>query len=81
MSKSKAIKVYYSGEEVGNYYADITVNELVIIELKAAKSLNMEHEYQLINYLKATEIQVGLLLNFGKKPEISRKIFSNNYLK
>lgn len=75
----KPIKVYYSGEEVGNYYADIVVDDLVIIELKAAKSIVKEHEYQLINYLKATDIQVGLLLNFGKKPEISRKIFSNNH--
>jgi hypothetical protein len=51
------------------------------LELKAAESLIEEHELQLINYLKATEIEVGLLLNFGKKPEIRRKIFSNSNLR
>jgi GxxExxY protein len=50
----------------------------VIVELKAAEALCEEHEYQLINYLKATEIEVGLLLNFGKKSEIRRKVFSND---
>lgn len=57
--------------------ADLLVNNLVIIELKAAETLMEEHENQLINYLKATDIEVGLLLNFGKKPQISRKIFTN----
>ncbi len=73
----KNIKVQYFGREVGDYYADIIVNDLVIIELKAAESLCEEHEAQLINYLKATDKEVGLLLNFGKKPEFKRKIFMN----
>ena len=73
----KQIKVYYQETEVGIYYADIIVNNSVILELKAAEGLVEEHEFQLINYLKATEIEIGLLLNFGKKPEIKRKIFSN----
>ena len=73
----KQIKVFYQETKVGEYYADIIVNECVIIELKAAERLVEEHEFQLINYLKATEIEIGLLLNFGKKPEIKRKIFSN----
>ncbi|HAN79101.1 MAG TPA: GxxExxY protein [Bacteroidales bacterium] len=77
-SSQKPIKVYYEGIEVGNYFADIIVNDLVILELKAAETLVQENEYQLINYLKATEIEVGLLLNFGKKPEISRKLFTND---
>jgi len=71
------IKVYYDNQEVGFYIADIIVNGCVIIEVKASETLCEEHEFQLINYLKATEIEVGLLLNFGKKPEIKRKVFSN----
>lgn len=78
VQKQRPIKVYYDDVLVGEYFADLIVNNKVIIELKAAESLCEEHEYQLINYLKATEIEVGLLLNFGKKPEIRRKIFSNN---
>jgi len=72
------IKVYYEDFQVGEYYADIIVENLVIIENKASEILVEEHEYQLINYLKATELEVGLLLNFGKKPEFKRKIFTNN---
>lgn len=63
---------------VGEYYADLIINELVVVELKAHECLLQEHENQLINYLKATEIEVGLLLNFGKKPEVRRKIFDND---
>lgn len=76
----KQIKVYYQNNVVGEYFADIIVNNSVIIELKAAEGIVEEHEFQLINYLKATEIEVGLLLNFGKKPEIRRKIFTNDRL-
>ena len=78
VEQQKNIKVYYDGNNVGDYYADLIVNNLVIIELKAAESLCEEHEAQLINYLRATDIEVGLLLNFGKRPEFRRKIFSNN---
>ncbi len=78
VSKQKNIKVYYDTEEVGNYYADLLVDDLVIVELKASKSLCEDHEFQLINYLKATQIEVGLLLNFGKKAEFKRKIFTND---
>jgi GxxExxY protein len=77
VEKQKQIKVQYEGKEVGEYYADLIVANCVIVELKAAESLCEEHEFQLINYLKATEIEVGLLLNFGKKPELKRKVFSN----
>ncbi len=76
--QQKKIKVYYEGEEVGDYESDLTVNDLVIVETKAKESLREEHEAQLINYLKATKIEVGLLMNFGKKPEFRRKIFSND---
>jgi GxxExxY protein len=77
VEKQKPINVFYDGKLVGEYFADLIVNNSVIIELKAAESIVEEHELQLINYLKATEIEVGLLLNFGKKPEIRRKIFTN----
>jgi GxxExxY protein len=78
VEKQKSIAVYYKEHLVGEYFADLIVENKVILELKAAETLCEEHEYQLINYLKATEIEVGLLLNFGKKPQISRKIFTNN---
>jgi GxxExxY protein len=71
------ITVYYDGEDVGSYFADILVENSVIIELKAGEGLVEEHEAQLVNYLKATEIEVGLLLNFGVKPAVKRKIFTN----
>lgn len=70
------IDVYYDDSIVGKYFADIIVNDCVVIEIKAMESLCDEHEYQLINYLKATNIEIGLLLNFGKKPELKRKIFT-----
>ena len=78
VEKQRRIKVYYEEQKVGDYFADLIVEEKVIIELKATEALCEDHEFQLINYLKATEIEVGLLLNFGKSPEIKRKIFSNN---
>ena len=74
----KAIDVYYQSQLVGKYKADLIVNDLVILELKAVDFLVEEHELQLINYLKSTDIEVGLLLNFGMKPEIRRKAFDNN---
>lgn|SRR5690554_1255919 len=77
VERQKRIKVYYEGIQVGDYFADLIVNNCIIIELKAAEALSKENEYQLINYLKATDIEVGLLINFGKKPEFRRKIFSN----
>ena len=76
--RQKKIDVFYKGKLVGEYYADIIAEQKVIIELKAAEAIWEEHEFQLINYLKGTNIEVGLLLNFGKKPEIRRKIFTND---
>ena len=76
--KQRQIKVYYKEQLVGEYFADIMVNDCVIIELKAAEVLAEEHEFQLINYLKATEIEAGLLLNFGKEPLFKRKLFTND---
>jgi len=77
--KQKPISVYYDGLIIGEYFADIIVNDVVIIELKAAESLCIEHECQLVNYLKATDIEVGLLLNFGKKPQFKRKVLTAEY--
>lgn len=74
----RRIKVFFREKEVGEYFADLIVDDVVILELKAAAALNEEHEIQLVNYLKATEIEVGLLLNFGKEPEFERKIWVND---
>ena len=79
--KQKPISVSFKGYNVGEYFADIIVENKVIIELKAVEGLIEEHEAQLLNYLRATEIEIGLLLNFGKKPQIKRKIFENIYKK
>jgi len=72
------VTVYYKGYDVGDFRADLLVDREIFLELKAIEKLVLSDENQLINYLKATEIEVGLLLNFGKKPEIKRKIFTNN---
>ncbi|MFC1714336.1 GxxExxY protein [Candidatus Poribacteria bacterium] len=76
VAQQTPIKVYFEGELVGDYYADIIVNDCVIVELKTAESIAEAHEAQLINYLRATDIEVGLLLNFGTEPEFRRKVFS-----
>lgn len=73
------IEVFYDELKVGFYIADIIVNNCVIIEVKAAEALCEEHEAQLTNYLRATDIEVGLLLNFGKKAEFKRKVFSEEF--
>lgn len=72
------IKVYYEGQVVGEYFADLIVADAVIVEIKATKSLAQEHEAQLLNYLKATPYEVGLLINFGPKPEQKRRSFDND---
>jgi GxxExxY protein len=71
------IKVLYEGHVVGEYFADILVDNKIIVEVKAARALALEHEAQLLNYLKATDIEVGLLLNFGAQPEVKRKVLDN----
>jgi len=72
-----AIQVSYENEVIGEYFADMLVDHKVIVEVKAAKSLASESEAQLLNYLKATHMEVGLLLNFGPRPGIKRKTFDN----
>jgi len=76
--QQKNIKVFYEADQVGDYFADLFVNDLIIVELKAAENICEEHEAQLLNYLKATDIEVGLLLNFGKEPQFKRKYFTND---
>ena len=73
--KEKRIKVEYDGHVVGDYIADIVVGDKVILELKSVKEIHPAHEAQLVNYLKATGLEVGLLINFGAKVEIKRKVF------
>jgi len=72
------IKVYYAGQIVGEYLADLLVADAVIVEVKAVPMLLEEHEAQLLNYLKATPYEVGLLLNFGPKPQVKRKAYDNS---
>jgi GxxExxY protein len=71
------ITVYYEGQVVGEYFADLLVQDRVILELKVADEMTNAHQAQLLNYLKATNLEVGLVLNFGPKPEFKRKIFTN----
>lgn len=71
------IPVLFRGKEVGHFEADILVENCVLLELKAARALDSSHRAQLLNYLRATEIEVGLLLNFGEKPEFKRLVFDN----
>lgn len=76
--QQEAVNVFYEKENVGEYYADILVNGLIILELKSVESLREEHFKQLQNYLKATQKEIGLLFNFGRKPEFKRIIFTND---
>ncbi|AUD04355.1 GxxExxY protein [Spirosoma pollinicola] len=78
VTAQQQIKVYYKGLLVGDYFADLLIDNCIILELKATESLAEEHEVQLLNYLRATDIEVGLLLNFGKKPEFKRLVYTNN---
>lgn len=71
------IKVKFKGINVGEFYADLLIDDCVILELKASEFLVYDNELQLLNYLRATHIEVGLLLNFGKKPEFKRVVYTN----
>ncbi len=72
------VRVQYRGVVVGKYEVDLLANDLVIVELKAARELAEAHEAQLLNYLNATKYEVGLLLNFGPKPQHRRKVYENH---
>ena len=73
--KQRSVKVFYDGQIVGDYIADIIVEGKIVLELKSVKELHPAHEAQLINYLKATGIEVGMLINFSESVEIKRKVF------
>ena len=77
VEQQKPIKVYFHDKVVGEYVADMVVNSVVLLELKAVEKLVDAHSAQLLNYLKSTEIEVGLLLNFGPQAEFRRKIYDN----
>ena len=77
VTQQQPIAVTFDGQVVGEYFADLVVNDLVILELKAVKELGEAHEAQLINYLHATPYEVGLLLNFGPKAQVVRKAYDN----
>jgi GxxExxY protein len=76
--KEKKIQVLYNGQLIGDYIADIVVEKKVICELKSTKEINPAHEAQLVNYLKATGLEVGLLINFGEQVRVKRKIFDKH---
>ncbi len=78
VQQQAAINVMYDGEVVGEFAADLLVLKRVIVELKAVRSLAPEHEVQLVNYLTATGIDSGLLLNFGKSVEVRRRLREYN---
>ncbi len=75
--QQKPIQIYFHGKIVGNYIADMVINNVVLLELKSLERLIPAHDAQMLNYLKATEIEVGLLLNFGHQAEFHRKIYDN----
>ena len=77
VAQQHEIEVYYDGQPVGTYFSDLIVNDVVMLELKAVKELADEHEAQLLNYLKSTRIEVGLLLNFGPTTDMHRRVYDN----
>ena len=77
VTREVPISVWFRGEDVGDFRADLMVNDIVLLELKTAESISKSHEAQLYNYLRATQIEVGLLLNFGHSPSFRRIVFDN----
>ena len=78
VERQKEFCVYYHGRVVGEYKADMVVNGVVLLEMKSVEKLIDIHDAQMLNYLKATELEVGLLLNFGRQAEFHRKIYDNS---
>ena len=77
-TRQTAVPVWFHGEKVGEFRADFVIENLVLLEIKAVQGLDAAHHAQIINYLNATEFEVGLLLNFGPKPEIQRRMLDND---
>jgi len=71
------IAVWFRGQQIGDFRADMIVEKKLLLELKAARTIDQAHEKQLLNYLRATDVEVGLLLNFGVKPEFRRLVYEN----
>ena len=78
VARQVATPIWFRGRTIGEYKADLVVNNAVLLELKAARVLDPSHEAQILNYLRATDIEVGLLLNFGPKPHFKRFVFENS---
>jgi GxxExxY protein len=78
VAREVPVPVWFRGKKVGQYFADLLVEDKVLLELKAAKAIDSAHEAQLLHYLRATEIEVGLLLNFGLRPQFRRLLFDND---
>jgi GxxExxY protein len=78
VARQIATPIWFRGRAIGEYKADLVVNNAVLLELKAARVLDPSHEAQILNYLRATDIEVGLLLNFGPKPHFKRFVFENS---
>jgi GxxExxY protein len=77
VERQVVVEVWFRGQVVGDFRADEIVEEVVMLELKSARAIEPAHEAQLLNYLKATKLEVGLILNFGPKPEFRRLAFAN----
>lgn len=77
VKREAPVAVWFRGRKVGQYFADMIIDDKVLIELKAARNLDSAHEAQLLHYLRATDIEVGLLLNFGQHPQFRRLVFDN----
>jgi GxxExxY protein len=73
-----AVAVLFRGRNVGDFKADLLVNGLVLVELKTAEHLAPAHEAQVLNYLRATSLELGLLMNFGPKPQVRRLLLDNS---
>lgn len=76
-SREVSVPVWFRGRKAGQYFADLLVNECVLLELKTARTIESAHEAQLLHYVRATDIEVGLLLNFGVRPQFRRLLFDN----
>ena len=78
VQRQPAIEVRFRGETIGDFRADLVVEGVLLVELKAAKAIDPAHEAQVLNYLRASDLEVGLLLNFGPKPEVKRFLYDNH---
>jgi GxxExxY protein len=77
ISRQVAVPVWFHGKKIGEFKADLVVNNLILVELKATKRLEQVHESQTLNYLRATDFEVALLFNFGPSAQLKRLVFDN----